>query len=388
MHWPGRSRIGWHPWRAGRGPWEQSFTERAIFTSVVKKPEAVNIQGQLGAEALRILRDIPGVTAVTAEPRPPDGRRPDAIIEFAGRAEKVIVEVKRHANAATAWQVIEYAKTIPGAGLLLVAGDTTRGARDILERHGVGVVDGLGNAHVELPGLLLHIEGDGRPRRGEAGAPPPARLSGKAGVAAQALLLDPVKTWQIRDLAETAGISTGLAHRVLTRLEGEGVVIADGTGPRRVRRLTNRAVLLDLWVEENRDRRVQRSAAFRLAPTPRQLGDYVAGALDHAGIDYALTGSYVAAQQAPYITAVPVVDVWISNAIPLEDALRALDAEPVETGHNVMLRQVDGDAPLAFHRNVEGSWRVNDFRLYYDLRNDPRRGKEQAERLREKVIGF
>lgn len=353
----------------------------------MNKPESVKIEGALGAEALRILRDIPGITAVRLEARLPNGRVPDAIIEFAGRKEPLIVEVKRHANAATAWQVLEYAKGMPGANLLLIAGDTTEDARDILERHGVGIVDGLGNAHLELPGLLIHVEGEGR-RRHEAKTQPPTRMTGRAGVAAQALLLDPDREWRVNDLAEEAKISVGLAHRVLARLENEGLLLAHGTGPRRIRRIVNATALFDLWIEENGDRNVRRLTGFRLAPDPRQLAPAVGTLLDAANIEYALTGAEAATRVAPFVTAVPVVELWITDAVPLEDAAAATKAEPVPTGHNVVFQQVVGDAPLAYRRKLDRLWRVNNFRLYFDLRNDPRRGKEQAERLRQEVIGL
>jgi hypothetical protein len=47
---------------------------------------------------------------------------------------------------------------------LLVAGETTAEARQILQEHGIGLVDGLGNAHIELPGLLVHLAGRRRPK--------------------------------------------------------------------------------------------------------------------------------------------------------------------------------------------------------------------------------
>jgi hypothetical protein len=43
---------------------------------------------------------------------------------------------------------------------------------------------------------------------------------------------------------------------------------------------------------------------------------------------------------------------------------------------------------LAFARKVDAIWVANDFRIYRDLLRDPRRGREQAERFREEVIGF
>src|SRR6202011_1549720 len=108
---------------------------------------------------------------------------------------------------------------------LLIAGETTAAARKILEDHGIAVIDGLGNAHIELPGLMFHIAGRRRP----SGTTRPTRLSGKAGVAAQVLLLGTDRDWTIKDLANEAGIAAGLAHRVLARLETEGIVVVEGT---------------------------------------------------------------------------------------------------------------------------------------------------------------
>jgi hypothetical protein len=110
--------------------------------------------------------------------------------------------------------------------------------------------------------------------------------------------------------------------------------------------------------------------------------------LDAAGIDHAVTGAAAAVRIAPFVTAVPVAEIWLSSIPSPEDVAAATDAEAVETGHNIVFAQTKGDAPLAFRREVEGIWTVNPFRLLYDLRNDPRRGREQAESLRREVIGF
>lgn len=90
------------------------------------------------------------------------------------------------------------------------------------------LLDGLGNAHIELPGLLVHVEG-GQP----AEYARPVRLSGKAGVVAQALLLHGGRRWQVQDLAGETRVSDGLVHRVLVRLEAENLVASEGAGNRR-----------------------------------------------------------------------------------------------------------------------------------------------------------
>ena len=348
----------------------------------MKKGEIVNIEGRFEADALRVLREIPGLTVV-AEPGKA-GHRMDAILRFADRQAPIAVEFKARANAATARQLVHQSETLAATPLLIVAGETTVEARTILEEHGIGVMDGLGNAHLELPGLLFHLEAH-RPRRRAAGPVTPIRLRGKAGIAAQALLLQPDRQWKVKDLAQEAGVATGLAHRVLARLEEEGVLVAVASGPQRVRRIVNRAALLDLWAEEQLER-PRRTLGHLLAQTPQQLIQQLTINLGRAGIDYALTGAAAANLVAPFVTAIPVVEVWVAEtAAPA--ALRAA-ADPVTEGQNVVFLQAKDDAPLAFREQRRDLWVANRFRLYADLRRDPRRGREQADHLREQVIRF
>lgn len=344
----------------------------------------MNIEGPFEAHALDVLRHIPGLT-VDARPRTAD-RGVDAVVHYGGTSTPVAAEFKQHANAATAWQLVQQAQARPQGPLLLIAGKTTAEARRILEDHGIAVIDGLGNAHLELPGLLLHLEGKGRATTAPAGDHR-ARLAGKAGLAAQALLLDPGRVWRVQDLAEAAKVSVGLAHRVLARLETEAVVTSEGAGPQRRRRLTDPRALLDLWAEEHRDRSTQTSG-YLLAQTDEQLARLVGTRLAEAEVDYALTGAAGARLVAPFVTAVPVLEAWVPATLDPEELWRVTQARPVTDGHNVVFRREDNDAGLAFRRQYGELWVVNRFRLFVDLLGDPRRGREQADNLRREVIGF
>jgi len=355
-----------------------------IFTVTVKKAETVNIRGAFEAAALRILREIPGLTVVS-EPTP-NKRGVDAVLHFAGHRAPVAVEFKQNANAATAWQLVQLAEARPAPALLLIAGKTTSKAREILEKHGIAIVDGLGNAHIELPGLFFHLEGRRRPGRAETTAPP-MRLRGKAAIVAQALLQHPERAWQIKDLAEDAGVSAALTHRVLTRLESEEIVASEGTGPHRVRRVTHPTALLDLWAEENVDRPI-RTSAYLLAQTPKRLIRELGDRLSHGNIDYAFTGAAGASLVAPFATALPIVELWVQATAPAEHVCDVAEANPVSDGQNVVFLQAKDDAPLAFREQIDGRWVANWFRLYVDLRRDPRLGHEQADHLRREVIKF
>lgn len=350
----------------------------------MKKRELVKIEGELEARALDVLRRTPGVTVQARSQAAEQGV--DAVVSYRDARTPVAVEFKRNANAAMAWHLVQHAQARPQWPLLLIAGGTTAEARRILEDHGVGVIDGVGNAHLELPGLLLHLEGKGRARAAQTGDRR-TRLAGKAGVAAQALLLDPERAWRVQDLAQVAKASVGLAHQVLARLEKEAVVVSEGAGPQRRRRLVNPTALLDLWAEEHRDRSTQHSGHL-LAQTDEQLARLVGTRLGQAEVDYALTGAAGARLVAPFVTAVPVITAWVPATLDPRALWEVTQARPATDGHNVVFRQTDNDAGLAFHRQYDELWVVNVFRLYVDLLADPRRGREQADNLRREVIGF
>ena len=89
-------------------------------------------------------------------------------------------------------------------------------------------------------------------------------MAGKAGLVVQALLLNRDRSWSVAEMATEAGVSSGLAHRVLARLEDADVVAAAGIGPRKVRRITEPAALLDLWVDEEKEPGVRLTAAYIL----------------------------------------------------------------------------------------------------------------------------
>lgn len=378
----------------------------------MNKIEIVNIGGTLEAEALHILRSTPGLTVVHAEAvhdrAVADDRaaahggiladvsmgaaaasrapRVDALVRFAGKKTPIAIEFKQRANAATAWDLVHRAHLRRKMALLLIAGETTAETRAILEKHRIGLIDGLGNVHLEIPGLMFHLEGRRRPRSTK-GKKPRAHLRGKSGIVAQTLLLDPERAWSVMELAEQAQVSAALAHRVLMRLEGENIAAAEGMGPKRVRRITNPTALLDLWAEETVERPA-RTFAYLLAPTPKQLIKDLGANIERGGLKYALTGAAAASLVAPFITAVPVVELWVTASATPRDVCEAAGARPVADGQNAIFLQAKDDGPLAFREELGGLWVANRFRVYADLRSDPRRGREQADHLRREVIGF
>jgi hypothetical protein len=63
---------------------------------------------------------------------------------------------KRHLNVAAARQ-LAYATVEQKLPLIVIAADATADARELLRSSGIGLIDGGGHAHIELPNLLLHV---------------------------------------------------------------------------------------------------------------------------------------------------------------------------------------------------------------------------------------
>lgn len=358
------------------------FTVYSIFTITVNNAELVKIGGAVEQDAARILRDVPGVMLEPPQPT----LRGDVIIRAGEVAVVVELKARRLTNAAGAQQVIAHARELPAnTHLVVVAQSITEEAREQLTQAGVGFIDATGAIRLNLPGLVVWRDGQ-RPGVPARTTTQLITLSGKAGVAAQALLREPARPWSVHDLADHANVSVGLVHRLFIRLESEGLLQAEGRGPRKTRRVTTPTALLDLWAEEMRDRDVRQLRAYRLARDAGALAATVSKALTDTNIDHAVTGAAAAARLAPFVTAIPIIEVWVPELNDLQLVATAARAPEVAEGHNLIFRSARADIPLTFRKRDKNVWIADTLRVYLDLRADPRRGREQAARLREGVI--
>lgn len=343
-----------------------------MFTTSVNMSEVMN-----KPRLLEIVRSVPGLEKA---------RREDALLDL-GRGRTVVVEGKSRVRTPDAWAAIERAKESKRP-LVVVAEETTADARALLKEHGVGVIDAAGNAHLSLPQLIVHVEASKRGKRRRQGRGVERRLAGRAGVVAQALLLNPGRVWSVAELADAAGVSRSLVSYVLTRLEELEFVESQGSGPNKTRRLTKPTELLDLWVEEAADHGVRRLSCYRFAQRPAKLVDQLSVALRDQGVRHAVSGTAAANRLAPFLTSVPLATVWVAGEHPLEEVAQLIEAEPVERGANLVLMRARDDTPLAFSARDGDVDLANVFRIYLDARRDPQRGAEQAEHLRREVIGL
>ena len=208
----------------------------------------LKVQSSVSPAALRILRAASNV---------------DAVVVGQGGRSTLAVEFKSQVTAPGA-RILAGRLSKSKAPAIVVAKTTTKRARAVLQALGIGVVDAAGNAHIELPGVVIHVEGQPQPSRER---PDGLRIGGKTAVVIQALLLQPERRWKLTDLAEGARVSIGTAHRVARFLEQRDLLSAEGSGSRRRRQVANPGALLDLLSEELRDPGAQTLPAYRFEQT-------------------------------------------------------------------------------------------------------------------------
>ncbi len=124
---------------------------------------------------------------------------------------------------------------------VLVAPQINREAQALCREMGVGYFDLAGNAGMQTENILIQISGD----RDE---PEPKRtiqtpFEGKSERVVRRLLLEPGRIWTMRDLAQAAEVSLGLASMVTTALTEIGGVLKGRTGLS----VLSPGLLLDAW---------------------------------------------------------------------------------------------------------------------------------------------
>ncbi|MDZ4169591.1 MAG: type IV toxin-antitoxin system AbiEi family antitoxin [Coriobacteriia bacterium] len=315
---------------------------------------------------------------------------PDAVLVQAGRAH--VIEVKAVSAGHGRPQEVRNAlahveRQHSDAVVAVVAEHFTTGALDLLREHNVNYLD---DSHfvfqVDDPFIAVNRErvarSDKAPARSRQG------LAGRIGTAVQEILLEDRDCWRVTDLAAAAGVAIGTAQTALQRLQDLELMEAEGSGPRKQRRILDRGALLDKWAEDAGRERRRLLSTYVYAQGPKNLGASVSERLAGQGIEHAVTGAVAGLIIAPYATDARICEVWVGPNVGGEMLTAALGTEAVDKGGNVVFLQARTEAPLFRAQKMENVSVANAARVYADLLQDPKRGQEQAQFLRQVVLGL
>lgn len=292
-----------------------------------------------------------------------------------------VVEVKGSDRLAAIHQACENArrharKKSPRAIPLVAVSYMGPSGRQACVEEKVSFVDVAGNAHIEAPGLFVHVQGKRNPsstlgRPSSVFAPRSSRVS-------RLLLLDPKRWWQQKDIADEAGIGRGSVSKVVARLASDGLLEAKKDGKVRPFRPN---LLLDAWKDEYKFRRHKVVAGHVSARSGEELAERFAEAARQHKAEYSFTGLPAAAKLAPF-AGFRLVAAYLRRP-PKEALLQSLGFHREEKGANIWLVMPADEGVFAGSKEIEGHACVSPVQAYLDLMQMPERAKEAAVHLRE-----
>jgi hypothetical protein len=263
--------------------------------------------------------------------------------------------------------------------ILLLAPHIRAEQAAVLEHGQIDYLDLAGNANLQLPGLLVHVEGR-RPPKEAARAP---RRPNKGWIkTVMAILIRPdLVRVPYRILAEQADVALGTVAGCMNDLVARGL-LHEVKGARQI---TDRAALVALWVQayvealrpQLKERRFQTRTA-----TKQGIHEQLDAVLKKQGLQWALTGADAAEQHKRFFRAEETEIYAPPQAFQDRATQKALVAQPAVRGGNLLVIEPPG--PLAILINVaKGPPLAPDLLTYAELRY---RGTQQALEAAEMLL--
>jgi AraC-like DNA-binding protein len=251
--------------------------------------------------------------------------------------------------------------------------------RKLCEENGIGYVDLQGNAFVKFDGIFIktvapkkEIRRPGRPK--SLFAPVSTRV-------VRMLLAEPQRHWKLKELAAVTHMSLGQVYKVKQELLNQEFIEAD---QKKQLFLKDPGGLLNAWRETYKYENNQVVSLFSLDKIPA-IEEKIKQYCDSRRVRYAFTFFSGATKLAPFVRYGATAFYFIGDR---EELQRELNLKTVDSGANVLLFLPYDEGVLQGLQEVQGYKIVSTIQLYLDLFSYGGRGREQAEFLREKLIGF
>lgn len=334
----------------------------------------------------RFLAEIPDLAVAKVRPAHEAGVRPDVQVELRRGNQRAVllIEAKRIAEPRIVddWMArLPTARNWPeGHYPILCAPYVSPRVAEMLKSRRVGYIDLSGNCWLDL-GFLL-IERSGHPNRFKEPKEQQLLFAPRASRVLRTLLENRAKEWTLHELAQTAGVSLGLVHRVTKALEER--LFAE---KRRGRfGLGDPGGLLDAWRSFYVGKRIRWQRYYWPALQDVRAGmQEIAKGAKAVEARYAFTGPAAASLLVPYLM-VSGIHCYVDALKP--DLLNVLRAEPLPSNGNLWFNVILGEEVFLGSHQIEGLYVVSDVQIYLDLCSLGGRGEEAAGVLREKRLRF
>jgi hypothetical protein len=306
---------------------------------------------------------------------------------------RYLVEERRHLRNQDIGVVIDQLRRrrddLPrdyaGDRVLLLAPHVRAQQAVALERAGIDYVDLAGNAHLQAPGLFVHVEGRKLPKE-PLGAPGRPQKGWIKAVMAMLIRPDLVNA-PYRTLADQGGVALGTIAGCMTDLTRRGLLLDGKDGGRRI---VDRQALVALWVqayvEGLRPKLKERRFQVR-ADGKRAIWARLQTVLTKRKQDWALTGADAAERGTHFFRAEETEIYAPVRTLEDREIQKALVAQPAIRGGNLLVIEPPG--PLAITGAPQNDIRVApDLLAYAELRyRGTGQALEAAEMLLPRLLG-
>ena len=326
------------------------------------------------------------IVEIKQEPKLKNGFVPDIIVKakYKNKEKLLIIEVKsigepRYVESAIS-QLKIYSNSVTNSYPIVASSYLSERSRDICKELNVGYIDLTGNIFIDLP--YIHLEKETREvkiaekkRQKNLFSPISTRII-------RALLIDPSSDWSIKSLSNKTGASLGYTHRVVERLLNEKLLLRDKNFRLK---LNDPKKLLEDWRETYSYRENTIYPLYTFEKNKDTFFKKILKISKSNNLKYALTLHSGAHLIAPYVRFTEI-HFYIDSLLELWK--EKLDLRPVESGANVYLLKPYDMGVFQDIQTINELKVVSNIQLYLDLYNYPKRGREQAEFLREKKLKF
>lgn len=316
----------------------------------------------------------------------------EAVLKTPKNSFKILIEVKNTDRILPLREAMRQIKTIASerqavpfvAGIYF--GDR---ARKVAKEEGVGLIDLAGNFLIVSRNHDTYIERiiDKNPFSQKQSslknlfAPVSSRIT-------RVLLNHLQKSWILQELSQEANVSLGQTYKVIDRMIEEEIV--ERNVEERIM-LKNAAELLEEWKKVYPSYSQQKFTFFSYEQGYMAI---LASILEKGSSrPFALSFFSGADLVAPFIRGITKVQMYVKQLGDIEGLKNDLNLQEVATGGNVEL-YVPYDEGVFYKTQTISTGAVGDVpvasnvQLYMDLFNNPARGEEQAEHLREVKLQF
>jgi len=361
-------------------------------------PDPQQVEQELQAALLSVLRKMPNVTSVYEEALEGPDNGIDFIVNASvnGKPVRLLVQAKsalfpRDVRAAF-WNMKSAYRLSPKSNdsvsviPMIAAVTISDGAKELLQAERIGYLDRAGSLFLPNDDVYILID---RPAPKEARKMDRPLFSGNRSAVIHGLLLNPEQWFSTSELAKLAQVSPSTVSVTFAELEKRDMVVVQGRGPNKTRMLSAPAALLDEWVRQTELlSRPEIRRYYVPSVKPEELMKALNDTCKRLSTAYVITHEWAAQLYSPFLSNISQVKCRVFPNGPLSLITGALNAREVSEGSNFGLIESDSVRDMLFEQEIRGLRVESPILAYLDLLGGEGRSKELAEHLRNERIGF